>query len=509
MAFWTPNLGPQAEAAICPAKFPLFGGSRGGGKTDCLWGRHLRGVERYGKHWNGLILRHQYEDFGELRHRIDQMITGGLAAVRVGGDMQPNIVRFDVGARVRLRAVARLEKIDAFVGQQYTEISIDEATTFPFFYKMVDKLKGSNRSPYGVPCSMFATGNPGGPGHSSVKEYFQLGSQFNRKPKTVFYVDGESRVFIPSFLTDNPYLCRDDEYKRTLEAIRDPMLRRAWIEGDWDVYMGQAFLLSERHILKKPVSIPDWAEIYMTYDWGYGSPFSIGWWWADNDGRVFRFAEWYGWNGVPNEGLRLADSEVVQGILDREQELGISNRQIIRITGPDCFSKRPTPLQGGQGPPTAEVFASRGVFLTPGDPTRHVKIRQFRERLLLPEDKNEMPMLMVYPNCTQFLRTIPDLTYDDLNPEDVDRKQETHCYDEACHIAMARPMSTIPRKRVSLTDRRIDLLLSEKATYDVREEGALITEKRLISDMDEDEGLFEPEFESGIEPGDELKYDVG
>ena len=73
---------------------------------------------------------------------------------------------------------------------------------------------------------------------------------------------------------------------------------------------------------------------------------------------------------------------------------------------------------------------------------RTLKIRQFRERLIVPKDA--MPMMMIYDTCEQFIRTIPALCTDETNPEDIDTQQEDHIYDEACHICMARPLSLVP-----------------------------------------------------------------
>ena len=64
-----------------------------------------------------------------------------------------------------------------------------------------------------------------------------------------------------------------------------------------------------------PIPVPEYAPIYMTFDWGFGAPFSVGWWWVDADGRLIRFAEWYGWNGEINKGLRLEDSRIAEGII--------------------------------------------------------------------------------------------------------------------------------------------------------------------------------------------------
>lgn len=51
-------------------------------------------------------------------------------------------------------------------------------------------------------------------------------------------------------------------------------------------------------------------------------------------------------------------------------------------------------------------------------------------------------MLQVYDACRDFIRTIPLLTADRRNVEDIDTTGEDHIYDEACHVCMARPLAT-------------------------------------------------------------------
>lgn len=215
-----------------------------------------------------------------------------------------------------------------------------------------------------------------------------------------------------------------------------------------------------------PRDIPLSAPIYMGFDWGFGHPFAVVWAWTDGDGRIYQFNEWYGWNGKPNEGLRLEDSVIAQGIKSREQQMGIEGRTIIRLAGHDCFQKKPDYRGGGQGPSTAEVFAANGVFLTVGDPSRELKLRQFRERLRVFDD--QAPMLLVYRTCEQTIRTLPLIKTADNNLEDVDMNGETHIYDALCLIAMARPIAAAgPRKKISLTDRLIERV--ESVTVDSNE----------------------------------------
>ena len=84
-----------------------------------------------------------------MRRRVDGLVMQGLPAERIGGDQQINHIRFDNGADVIMAAIQRPELVNDWVGHQFTEISIDECTTFPFFIKMIDKLRGSLRSPHG------------------------------------------------------------------------------------------------------------------------------------------------------------------------------------------------------------------------------------------------------------------------------------------------------------------------------------------------------------------------
>ena len=442
---WSPQPGPQAWAyqATGVVKEVLFGGTRGSGKTDLLLGDQITGALAWGPWWHGMIVRRKYKDFATIRKRLDELIRMGLPAERSGGETQLGVVRLSNGATIYLQAIPRLDLADDHQGQAYTRISIDEAPLLPFIGPLIDRLKGCLRSVHGVPTGFLLTGNPGGPGSAQVKLLYIDPAP----PNTVQRDEYTSRVFISSRLTDNRVLAtRDPNYIAQLQSIKDPLLRRAWIDGDWDVFIGQAFDFRndpppEGHVIDPIWPIPEHVPLYMTFDWGYGKPFSIGWWWVDTADTLIRCAEWYGWDGkTPDVGLRLTDEQIAEGILEREAKLGLQGRDIIRLAGPDCWNRKPNYLGGGQGPSTAEVFRDKGIRLRPGDPSRTLKIRQFRSRLAR-QGPLDQPRLLVYSTCRHFIRTIPALCMDELNPEDVDTDAEDHVYDEACHICMARPIS--------------------------------------------------------------------
>lgn len=50
-------------------------------------------------------------------------------------------------------------------------------------------------------------------------------------------------------------------------------------------------------------------------------------------------------------------------------------------------------------------------------------------------------MFQVFNTCKHFIRTIPNLVYDESNVEDIDTRQEDHIYDECRYVLMENPIS--------------------------------------------------------------------
>jgi len=75
----------------------------------------------------------------------------------------------------------------------------------------------------------------------------------------------------------------------------------------------------------------------------------------------------------------------------------------------------------------------------PGDHTRLAGKMQFHYRLRFAPDGR--PMLQVFSSCKHFIRTLPNLVYDESNVEDIDTRQEDHIYDECRYVLMEHPIS--------------------------------------------------------------------
>lgn len=441
-------------------KFLLYGGALGGGKSYLLRWAAVRTLMFLFSKYNirNLVGMIASENYPTLKDRQIQKISTEFpkwlgkyhADHKVYGRCYILKPKYGNG----VIALRNLDDPSKYQSAEFCFIYVDELTKNPL--EVFTDLRSRLRSP-GIPdfeCKFLGGTNPGGIGHGWCKAYW-LDKIYPDELK-----DWADRFYyIPSKADDNPHL--DEAYWNMLNTL--PLnLRKAFRDGSWDVYIGQAFpeLQKETHMVPDQ-DPPKGSPLYCTFDWGYGKPFSVGWWYVDSDDRVHRFSEWYGFTGQPDQGLRLKDSEIAEGIKVREKTLGIWDRrtEIIRLGGPDMFNKKPDYKGGGQGPSTAEVFGEHELYFNPGDASRSLKIRQFRERLKT-RDSGQKPMMVIQERCAQFWRTVPNITMDTNNIEDVDTKTEDHQYDEACHICMARPLFPAQQEnnKKSEVEERLDKL---------------------------------------------------
>jgi hypothetical protein len=60
-------------------------------------------------------------------------------------------------------------------------------------------------------------------------------------------------------------------------------------------------------------------------------------------------------------------------------------------------------------------------------------------------DDHGWPLLYVFRTCPHFIRTVPNLVYDDTNVEDIDTDGEDHIYDELRYVCMKNPIAPRPK----------------------------------------------------------------
>lgn len=430
---WKAQPGPQSALIACPIFEVFFGGARGGGKTDGMLGEFVVHADLYGENAIGLMIRRTRVELVETIERSKQIY--GLLGAKY--HEQANMWRFPNGARLRFAYLERDSDADGYQGHSYTRVYVEEIGNFPNAAPIF-KLMATLRSGAGVPCGFRATGNPGGPGHQWVKARYIDPAPLGWK---VITDAARERVFIPSKLKDNQYLGAD--YEANLRLSGSAELVRAWLEGDWNVIAGAFFPeFGPQHIIARAELPVSWPR-FRSADWGSARPFSVGWN-AISDGSLphlprgalVRYREWYGWNGKPNEGLKLTAEEVGRGILERDTDDKLA---------PGASVLDPAAFAQDGGPSIAErIYTGSGnrVQFRRADNRRVGKTGamggwdQLRARL---KGEDGVPMIYFMANCEHAIRTIPALQHDDLRPEDVDTEAEDHAADDVRYACMSRP----------------------------------------------------------------------
>ena len=129
----------------------------------------------------------------------------------------------------------------------------------------------------------------------------------------------------------------------------------------------------------------------------------------------------------------------------------LKGRVIQGVADPAIFNE-------SQGESIAQMQEKYPYFVTwrPGDHTRIAGKMQLHYRLAF--DAEGRPMFQVFDTCRHFIRTIPNLVYDESNVEDIDTTQEDHIYDECRYVLMENPISPRQvRKEAVLRDDPLDM----------------------------------------------------
>lgn len=435
----------------------LYGGAAGGGKSDCALAEALRQVDI--PYYRGLILRKTYPQLTELIDRSTEIYSVAFKGARYND--QKHVWTFPSGAKIFFGSMQHTKDRTNYQGKRYDFIDFDELTQF--LWEEYSYMFSRNRpNGPGTRCYMRAQANPGGIGHGWVKERFITAGapmQTIWENVKVRFPDGheearwKSRIFVPSSVFDNKILLENDPDYLTRLASMPEQDRKALLYGDWDSFSGQVFTewrcdvdhqedRINTHVIK-PFKVPDHWHIWCGMDWGYARPFSVGWYAVDENRRLYRIREYYGCTGTPNQGVKMEPAEVAREIKRIESEdANLKGKHIFRVGDPAIWGSQ-------SGESIGDLMERERVYFEKGNNARIDGKMQVHHRLAF--DEEGYPMLYVFNTCKHFIRTVPNLVYDDKNVEDVNTDGEDHIYDELRMVCMENPIAArknIPPKLV-------------------------------------------------------------
>ncbi len=419
---WYPNAGPQTKALQSTAFETLYGGARGGGKTDAGLVWMLKEIGN--PNFRGLVIRKNADDLSDWVDRAAKLYKGYGAEIAY----RPAIIKFPSGAIIRSGHLKDDQAYTKYQGHEYQRMLIEELTQIPDEKRYL-QLLGSCRSTIpGLQARVFATTNPGGIGHGWVKRRFVDPSIPNTK-----FVDGSSgrtRIFIPAKVEDTPQLVINDPgYVQFLEGLKDTdtELWKAWRLGDWDTFAGQYFKEFRRDLhVCKPFTPKSDLTFVGGMDWGRTNPFSFH---ASvvvpqvfeevKFNRVITFCEVYGTEKTPKEW-----AEIIQLKL---KEFGLSVDDLNWIQAdPAMFTK------GNDGSISiADQFVAAHHDYYKIKPASNDRIggwELLHNWLSIAPDG--IPYWMMTENNINLIRTLPELVHDELKVEDVDTSGEDHAPDD-------------------------------------------------------------------------------
>lgn len=466
---WKPQ--PRQAAFMArPEHEALYGGAAGGGKSDAIIIEALRQVHI--PHYKALILRKTYPQLAELIDKSLNYYPRAFPGAKYNSSS--HTWTFPSGAKIVFGSLRHAKDKLKYQGQAYDFIAFDELTHFTWEEYVYLFSRNRPNGP-GTRVYMRATANPGGIGHGWVKERFITASkpmQTITEPITWVDLKGEEhksehkRIFVPSSVFDNPALLQNDpEYVQRLASMPEAD-KRALLYGDWDSFSGQVFTEwrndSDHYADRKlthvidPFPVPQEWAIWCGLDWGYSRPFSVGWYAVDHDRRMYRIRELYGCTGEPNVGVKWEPTEVARKIKEIEaDDPNLRGRRIQRVGDPAIWGSDGTESIGA-------LMERERVYFEKGDHARIDGKMQMHHRLAFDEDG--YAMFYVFNTCKHFIRTVPNLVYDQTNVEDIDTDGEDHIYDECRYVAMKNPIA--PRLRMAAKPKPYDPLSADEGKRD-------------------------------------------
>lgn len=436
-----PNKGPQTTFLAAPEREVLFGGAAGGGKSMALLADAMRDLNTPG--FSGLILRRTTEELRDLIVESQSLYPKAIKGIKWRESEKtwktPN------GGRLWMSYLENDRDVTRYQGQAFNYIGFDELTQWPTPYAW-DYMRSRLRSTSGLPLYMRATTNPGNSGHMWVKKMFidpspDWGKSFwatdietgkiLRWPET--HSDPEKagkplfkRRFIPSRLSDNPYLYNDGVYESNLLSMNESQRKRL-LEGDWDIVEGGAFpeWNRELHVIE-PFEIPKNWKRFRSCDYGYSDWTSVLWFAVSPSDQLIVYRE------LHVKGVEVV--ELAKMVLDREEGERIS----YGVLDSSLWF-----LRGESGISPAVRMMREGCRWRPSSRrkgSREAGKNEFHRRLKVDEFTGE-PGIVFFTNCINAISNIPALLLDKNNPEDVDTKMNDHDYDAVRYGIMTNPTS--------------------------------------------------------------------
>lgn len=395
----------QQEFSDTFVKYRLFGGAKGGGKSyaaraECVKQCMSAPLVR------GLVLR---RTMPEVRENMITPLMRELPTQLYRYNGTTGIMTFqETGSTIWFTHCQNTKDVYRFQGLQFDFICIEELTqwTEEEFKILAGCLRGDRP---GIVPNFFATANPGGIGHAWVKRLW-IDRDFTE------YEKPEEYAFIPAKVWDNYALLRiQPDYPNQLKALPEK-LRRAYLDGDWDIFEGQYFREFRRdlHVVDPYIPMVGVKRRIIAFDYGYTNPSAVYWMALMNDDRIVIYRE-------------LIVTKHTYGMLARRILALTTEDEVIDFTV--CDPAIVKKANEGTATTAEDDMGKEGLKIQGANNSRMLRWNKYREYLQPRTDPNtgvQYAKLTITSNCSYLIRTLPQLVHDERIPEDLDTRGEDH-----------------------------------------------------------------------------------
>jgi phage terminase large subunit len=448
----------QQEFHASRAKYRLFGGAAGPGKTKALlWEAIIQANEHDGV--DTLLLRRTFPELeGSLLSYFRRDVPRNL--YRSYAESK-HLVTWWNGSVTRFGYCQAENDVYQYQGAEFLFIGIDELTLFTL--KQWQFLTSRNRCPVaGTFPNMAGATNPGNIGHAWVKALWIERQPAPGMERPEEY-DPSDYAFIPARIRDNPIYADDANYLKTLRAL-PAQLRQAFLEGDWNVFAGQYFDLFDpsRHVARpESIAFEDWWPRWISIDWGFAHNAAVHWH-AQERGRTVTYREL-----VEN---RLSPRALAQEIIERSRTRDGRPERIEAVyLSPDAFAQRTA--EATIADQMGDILSRAGLPRPqPADDDR-IGGWMLLYQLL------EAGEWVITENCFDLARTLPILTRNEANVEDIQKMDGDDAADSARYGLKSRlrpgraPLEQRVAAKVTATDPTLRAIQARKALLE--EQGAI------------------------------------
>ncbi len=442
----------QAEFLALPTSIfeGFFGGAAGPGKSEViLMDPIVRGYHMHPR-FHGIVFRETYKQLDEsLIMRAKQLYAP------LGGSYNGNehAWKFPSGAIMRFSYLAKDEDASGYDTSEFTYAGFDELTALSEYRYKYIAFSRVRKSVADLPCYVRSASNPGGIGHTWVRDRF-VKPAINGRVILRELINGNTvkRIFIPGRVTDNLHLMKyNPEYINNLHLLPEAE-KKSKLYGDWFALAGQVFTEFRNihmpdepdhalHVIP-PFDIPAFWPKILAIDWGYSALCWNGWFAISPTGNVFLYREY----GVKKTKIAFWASDVGR------ISMGDGNIKKVKLD-PSAWGDRGEEKTLDQqikeylGMPVEKADNDRiggkmllheylrwkqkpARYVPPEGYNKETEERIYRQLgpkeaekyrdLFSPEvPETNLPKFKIFNHCTYFIDAIQSCVYDPDNPEDV------------------------------------------------------------------------------------------